>query len=209
MAIEFFRRASGNPGRLGILSGAFNPPTRAHLALAQSGLSAVDEVLFVLPRVFPHKNFDGPGFEDRVKMLLACTAGEPRFSVGAAKGGLYVEIVRECRGPYGSRTEIAALCGRDAAERMVTWDYGHPDAARSMLEEFEMLVASRHGSYEPPVELRHRIRNLPIDPGCSAISATEVRARIRRGDPWRPLVPESIAELVRELYPPSQSISES
>ncbi len=200
MPIEFFRRASGDPRRLGILPGAFNPPTRAHLALAQAGLSAVDQVLFVLPRSFPHKEFDGAGFEDRVKMLLACTAGEPRFSVGAATGGLYVDIVRECRGLYGPNMEIAALCGRDAAERIVTWEYGYPDAAKAMLREFELLVASRHGSYEPPVELRHRIRNLPMAPGFDEISATEVRARIRRGESWSRLVPESIAALVRELY---------
>ncbi len=160
----------------------------------------MDEVLFVLPRSFPHKEFEGAGFEDRVNMLLACTADEPHFSVGAAEGGLYIDIVRECRGIYGPDIQIAALCGRDAAERIVTWDYGYPDAAGTMLREFELLVASRRGSYEPPVELRHRIQELPIAAGCDEISATEVRARIRRGEPWQTLVPESIAELVRELY---------
>ena len=55
--IEFFRRAEGRPRRLGILPGTFNPPTRAHVALAEAALGEVDEALFVLPRSFPHKEY--------------------------------------------------------------------------------------------------------------------------------------------------------
>ena len=33
-----------------------------------------------------------------------------------------------------------------------------------------------------------------------AISAPEVRARIRRGEPWEHLVPREIAPLVRKIY---------
>ena len=55
--MEFFRRAAGRPNRLGILPGTFNPVTVAHLALAHAALRHVDEVVFVLPRVFPHKNY--------------------------------------------------------------------------------------------------------------------------------------------------------
>src|ERR1700704_422903 len=65
VALEFFRRAAGQPARLGILPAAFNPPTRAHLALAQSALATVDEVLFVLPRAFPHKPYEDATFDQR------------------------------------------------------------------------------------------------------------------------------------------------
>ena len=88
--MEFFRESGGRPAKLGILSGTFHPPTRAHLGLARAGLELVDEVLFVLPRRFPHKRYEGAGFSDRLRMLLAATAGEPRFSVAATGGCLFI-----------------------------------------------------------------------------------------------------------------------
>ncbi len=200
MGIEFHRRAHGRARKLGILAGAFNPPTRAHIALAEAGLSAVDEVLFVLPRAFPHKEYEGAAFEDRLRMLLTCTAAEPRYSVASVAGGLFVDIVRECRKAYAPGTQFAVLCGRDAAERIVTWDYGYASALEEMLEEFEVFVASRGGHYEPPPGLRHRIRAIPIASGFEEISATEVRERIQRCEPWEHLVPESIIRTVRDLY---------
>ena len=201
VGIEFYRRAGREARKLGILAGAFNPPTRAHLGLAEAGLGAVDEVLFVLPRAFPHKEYESAAFEDRLNMLLTCTSGEPRYSVASIGGGLYVDIARECRKCYPPGTQVAVLCGRDAAERIVNWDYGYPGAVEEMLQEFEVLVASRGGDYDPPPGLRHRIRTIPIAPGFEDISATEVRERIRRGDPWEHLVPESVTRIVRGLYP--------
>ena len=201
VGIEFYRRAGREARKLGILAGAFNPPTRAHLGLAEAGLGAVDEVLFVLPRAFPHKEYGVAAFEARLRMLLTCTAGEPRCSVASVAGGLFVDIVRECRESYAPGTRLAVLCGRDAAERIVTWDYGYAGAVEEILKEFEVLVASRGGHYEPPPGLRNRIHAIPIAPGFEEISATEVRERISRGELWDHLVPESITQTVRELYP--------
>ena len=68
----FFRRAEGAPRSLAVLSAAFNPPTRAHLALARVGLGIAEEVICVLPRVFPHdKDYAAVRLEDRARMLEA------------------------------------------------------------------------------------------------------------------------------------------
>ncbi len=200
MGIEFYKRAEARPQRLGILAGAFNPPTRAHLALAHAGLSAVDEVLFVLPRSFPHKGYEGVAFEERLQLLLTCTKGEASYSVASVDGGLFVDIARECRESYAPGTQLAILCGRDAAERIVTWDYGYAGAVEKILEEFEVLVASRGGGYEPPTQFQNRIRAIPIASGFEEISATVVRERIQRGEPWEHLVPTAIAQSVHRLY---------
>jgi len=93
--MEFFRRAAGGPQRVGVLAGAFNPVTVAHLALARAALSQVDEVVFVLPKLFPHKPYHGAPFSARVEMLRAATMDEPAFSIAAADGGLFVEIAGE------------------------------------------------------------------------------------------------------------------
>jgi nicotinate-nucleotide adenylyltransferase len=186
------------PLRLAILAGAFNPPTRAHLGMAEAALSVVDEVLFALPRAFPHKPYTGAGLDMRVGLLRAALAGNPRFSLAVTEGGLFAEIAREARAVYGSGTELFLLCGRDAAERIVNWDYGVGDAIGTQLQEFELLVASRGGPFEPPPEIRYRVRSIAIPQQLEEISSSEVRRRIRAGEPWRDLVPPTIAPLIEE-----------
>src|SRR5689334_8718358 len=102
--MEFFRRAEKVPARLGILPGTFNPVTIAHIEMAQAAHGLVDEVVFVLPRVFPHKPYSGASFQERVELLRTALAGHPEMSIAATGGGLFVEIAGACREAYGSRT---------------------------------------------------------------------------------------------------------
>jgi nicotinate-nucleotide adenylyltransferase len=196
--MEFFRRAGGRPARLGVFPGTFNPVTVAHLALARAALAHVDEVVFVLPRVFPHKDYSGASFEDRLAMLQAA-ATDPAFSIAAASGGLFIDIVRECRAAYGDGVRPVCLCGRDAAERIANWDYGRPGAFAEMLAEFDLLVVDRGGAYHPPAEYASSVRCIDVD-GAGSISATEIRERARRGEAWEHLAPESIRTIARRVY---------
>jgi nicotinate-nucleotide adenylyltransferase len=198
--MTFFRRAAGSPSTLGVLAGTFNPPTRAHLALAAATLGIADEVVFVLPRVFPHKEYTGASFEDRVRMLDLATAGQPRYSIAFTDAGLFIDVAHACRRAYGAGVRILFPCGSDAADRIVNWDYGRAGAIAGQLEEFEMLVADRQSRFTPPPELAARIHVLHVDPAVRSVSSTEVRERIRRGEPWRHLVPETIAAVVEECY---------
>ena len=168
--------------------------------LAEAGLSVVDQVLFVLPRVLPHKSYEGVGFTDRLRMLEAATRDLPQSSLAVTSRGLFEDIARECREAFGEAVELKFLCGRDAAERAVNWDYGKPGAFLEMLGGFELLVAPRSGGFQAPPEMRARIHNLPVPSKYEEVSATQVRNLIARGQPWRHLVPEPIAGLVEELY---------
>jgi nicotinate-nucleotide adenylyltransferase len=198
--MEFFVRASGTPAKLAAFPGSFNPVTIAHLALAEAGLGVVDEVVFVLPRAFPHKSYVGASFEQRIEMLAAAAAGRPGISVAACEGGLFSEIAEECRREYGERAGVSILCGRDAAERAAGWDYGRPDAFGEMLRGFDLLVAGRGGPYSPPAGFRGRVRLIEIPRAMEAISSTEARARIARGEPWESLIPAAARELARSCY---------
>src|SRR3954467_12210257 len=100
--MDFYLRATRVPASLAILPGAFNPPTRAHMAMAESALSAVDEVLFVLPRVFPHKEYSGADFEDRLALLRAALAGNERYSLASSERGLFIDLAREASADYGA-----------------------------------------------------------------------------------------------------------
>ena len=180
--------------RVGVLAGAFNPVTRAHLALAEAAGKIVDEVVCVVPRVYPHKHFHGAGLGERIEMLKLAGG---RYRVEVVDGGLFIDIARELR---QADTEISFLCGRDAAERVIHWDYGERGGIETMLEEFSILVAERGGMYEAPAHLRHRVRRLELGEDFSEVSSTEVRRRIAAGEAWEHLVPVAIEDYVRRIY---------
>jgi cytidyltransferase-like protein len=198
--MRFYRRAERRPSALGVLPGTFNPVTIAHLALGKAALSHVDEVLFALPREFPHKPYTGASFEERLKMLLASAGDSREFSVAAVQGGLFSDIAAECRAAYGEDTSLTFLCGRDAAERIVNWDYGTPGAIGAILRQFSLLVAARGGEYSPPPELRNAIRGLELSGEFDRVSSSELRDRIVRGLPWEHLAPPGIQEDVKRIY---------
>jgi cytidyltransferase-like protein len=199
--MEFRVRASGGPpASAGILPGSYNPVTRAHLALAEAALSLVDEAALVMPRELPHKRYEGVSLEDRLRLLERAAAGRPRVSVGLVGGGLFIDMARECRDAYGGDCDVWLVCGRDAAERIVAWDYAGGPGIEEQLQEYGLLVADRWGSYEPPVALRGRIRRLPLSQDWSDVSATRVREAIAEHRPWEHLVLETLVDDIRRLY---------
>ncbi len=198
--MQFFQTAEGIPARLGILPGTFNPVTVAHLALAEAALSFVDEVVFVLPRAFPHKVYVGASFEQRVQMLRSALHGHAYFSIAVSEGGLFVDIAAECRAAYRPGTRLTFLCGRDAAERIAQWDYGQDGAFDSMLRQFDLLVAARAGAYQVPDECKGAIERLELPGLFDHVSSTEIRERIAHGEEWEHLVPPEIREQAKEIY---------
>lgn len=197
--MKFYRQESLTPRKVGILAGSFNPPTIAHIELARAASTQVDLVLFVVPRVFPHKEYLGATLEQRVEMLEASGLEVPH-AIASTSQGLFIDIARECRAHFGNGVDMSFICGRDAAERILHWDYGRTGVLEEMFAEFELLVAPRGGHFSPPREFAQRIEVLPIGAEHQEVSSTEVRERIARGEPWGQLVPENIRERVRGIY---------
>jgi nicotinate-nucleotide adenylyltransferase len=200
LALEFLYRASSKAPRVALFPGAWNPPTVAHVEIAQAARKQTGEVIWVLPRVFPHKDFEGAGFDARCEMLEILARSERGFSAAVSGGGLYAEIADEAREFFGPRTEIALVCGRDAAERIAGWDYGAPGVFEDLLSRYQLLVAARTGDYEPAMHYKGRVLNLPLESSRDDVSSSEVRRRIANGEDWRPLVPPALVEIVRNLY---------
>lgn len=198
--VRFFRGSPLHRGRLGIYPGAFNPVTTAHLAVARAAgdQHRLNQVVFLLPQVFPHKEYGDAPFEERLALLEAAIEKDPTLAVASSEGGLFIEIAREFRAECGEGVEIFLLCGRDAAERIVNWGYGEGPAFARQLEEFQMLVASREGEYRPPPEFSTRILAIRMPRTYSEISSSAVRAAIRAGGAWENLVPEAVARRIRE-----------
>ena len=87
VTMKCFRRWEGKPCRLGVFPGSFNPITVAHLALAEAALNVVDEVVFVLPRQFPHKTYSGASFEQRKELLSWPSQRTRAFQPPSARTG--------------------------------------------------------------------------------------------------------------------------
>jgi nicotinate (nicotinamide) nucleotide adenylyltransferase len=198
--VRFHVRSGAPPKRLGILPGSFNPPTLAHRELVRAASLHVDEVVCVLPRAFPHKDYFGATLDQRLDMLARSELLEP-FSIASTAEGLFIDIARECREHYGPSASLCFLCGVDAAERILSWDYGRPGVVAEMLDEFELLVAPRSGrALRAPAQHAGRIHALHLGGEFHHVSSTEVRERIRMGLAWEHLVPGDIVETVRAIY---------
>jgi len=199
VALEFLHRCTHSPARIAVFPGAWNPPTVAHAEIARAASRWADEILWVIPRAFPHKTFEGATLEARCAMLTDL-AKSHAHSAATSEGGLYGDIADEARAHFGPHTEIALVCGRDAAERLASWTYPDPDYLHRMMSRYRLLVAARLGDYLPPERYRDRIVTLEMASSFDLISSTEVRRRIAEHGAWEPLVPESIHQHVRAAY---------
>jgi nicotinate-nucleotide adenylyltransferase len=183
------------PGRLGVFPGAFNPLTNAHLALAGAARTQyeLEQIAYLLPTGFPHKAYSEAPFGARLGMLRSALAGEPASAICSSDKGLFIEICEEFRAACGPDVEICFLCGRDAAERIVSWDYGSGIPFARQIERFQLLVASRGEDYVPPPEFRARIHAVELAEDYGALSSSAVREAVQRGKDWRRMVPGAVA----------------
>lgn len=196
--MEFVAGSIAGARRVALLPGSFHPPTVAHEGLALAALTRVDAIVFVLPRAFPHKAYEGVGIKDRLEMLVKLARQDARLAVAVSDGGLFIEMARELRGCSGSIETPIVVCGRDAAERIVSWPYGAAEPIETQLAEYRLLAASREGLFQPPEALAAFVET--IDVQWDEVSSTAVRDAIANGSPWRHLVPEQIHTDVEALY---------
>ena len=193
-------------GRLGVFGGAYNPITLAHLAVADTVVSTfgIQEVLFVLPQVPPHKTIFGATLEQRLEMMCLAVEDRPYAAVGLSTHGLFLDMYQGLLEMYPPHTEVFFLTGRDAAERILTWPYDDADVAlRQMFTAFQLIVCDREGPFQLPddprlVPYRQRIHCCTLPPGFNHVSATEVRQRCHQGLPSDDLVPKAVARYISE-----------
>ena len=199
------RGLSGVGGRLGVLGGAYNPITHAHLVLARAALeqARLDEVLFVLSKIPPHKRIEGATIDQRLEMMRLAVAEMPFAAVGLCSHGLFLDIAAALREGYPGKLEVFFIVGRDAAERILTWPYPDPAAAlQEMFAAFQLLVFRRRGEFTLPnlhllQRYADRINTLRLSEDLDQISSTAVREQAAAGRPLQGLVPEGVAAYIR------------
>jgi nicotinate-nucleotide adenylyltransferase len=207
---EVFVPAQAGPpptnGRLGVLGGAYNPITRAHLLLARYSReqARLDEVIFVLSRVLPNKPLVEVSVEQRLEMMRLGSSGIPYISLGVCSHGLFLDICIALQQIYPQKPEIFFITGRDAAERILTWPYDDPAAALAkMFAGFQLLIFERQGKFqlpENPLVQKYvdRIHPLEMEENLDKISSTEVRQRVSKGRTITELVPMEVAAFIQK-----------
>ena len=211
---EVFVPAQAGPltknGRLGILGGAYNPITRAHLLLARYSREQckLDEIIFVLPKILPNKPLVGASVEQRLAMMRLAISGIPYISLGVCSHGIFLDIYTALQQIYPQEPEIFFITGRDAAERILTWPYADPAAALArMFASFQLLVFEREGKLQLPEnplvqKYLNRIHTLEMEENLDRVSSTEVRQRVNEGRSIGELVPTEVSVFIqkRNLY---------
>ncbi|MEU8073299.1 MULTISPECIES: nicotinate-nucleotide adenylyltransferase [unclassified Micromonospora] len=190
--------------RIGIMGGTFDPIHHGHLVAASEVADrfGLDEVVFV-PTGQPWQKAEEAvtPAEDRYLMTVIATASNPRFQVSRVdidRGGptYTVDTLRDLHAEYGPKAQLFFITGADALERILSW--------KDLDEALEL--AHFIGVTRPGFELTDK--HLPADSvslvqvPAMAISSTDCRARVARGEPVWYLVPDGVVQYIakRRLY---------
>ena len=189
--------------RIGVMGGTFDPIHLGHLVAAEEAhwQFGLDRVVFV-PAGRPWQKPVGvTPPEDRYQMAVFATASNPAFAVSRLEidhpGPTYtVDTLRRLRTEQADGTRLYFIIGADAILQLLTWK--EPD---QVLAQAEFIAATR-----PGFDLDRLVSQVPGAAGrvhrmeipALAISASDIRARVARGAPFRYLVPDGVARYIHE-----------
>ena len=205
---------SASPPLRVLYGGTFDPVHGGHLAIARCAAEVLRTRVDLMPAADPpHRGETGASAADRVAMLRLALHGQAGLGLDLRELGRpgpswSIDTLRELRREIGDNIALALLVGADSFAGLPQWK-----SWRALFGLAHFVVASRGGDPgdasagpELAAELADRIAvdaaELRASPGgrvlflrqpLHAHSATEVRARIASGQPWRQLVPAAVA----------------
>jgi nicotinate-nucleotide adenylyltransferase len=200
---------------IGVIGGTFDPVHNGHLAIAEEAVSrlALEEVLFV-PAGRPWLKADRPvtAVAHRVEMVRRAIASSPRYRLSTSEidrpGPSYaVETITELRRQYGTGADLYFILGWDSLSELPRW---HQPAR--LIDMCHLVAIPRPGRAAPDLDsLEAHVpgisqRVILMDRPMVDISATDIRQRVARGKSIADLVPETVAQYIKQnrLYLPGQ-----
>jgi nicotinate-nucleotide adenylyltransferase len=189
--------------RVGVLGGAFDPPHNGHVALARGAVDRFDlDRLIVRVLADPgHKSVTAPA---AARLALARLAfGElPESEVSLDPHPRTVDSLAEL-----GLDEPVFLIGADELLDFPSWK--DPDRVLALAR---LGVATRPGTARPALEgvvdsLAEPDRVELFEIEAVPVSSSEIRSRVRRGEPIEGLVPPAVAAEIERLglYRPRRS----
>ena len=187
------------------MGGTFDPIHQGHLVTAEEAVwhFELDEVVFVpTGQPWMKAERDVTPAEHRYLMTVVATASNPKFSVSRVevdrKGATYtVDTLQELRKQAEGDIELFFITGADAMLEILNWK--DPE---EVLSQAHFIAATRPGfdlarfqRAAPTSDPRISVMDIP----ALAISSTEIRRRVRDGEPIRYLVPESVQTYIEKV----------
>lgn len=186
--------------KIGILGGTFDPIHAGHLLMARHAMRslALERVLFIPAgrpwlkagrRIAPARH--------RLAMTRLAIAGCPRFEASDMEverpGPTYTaDTLAELRERFGDGAALYLILGADAARDMRRWH--DPERVFALCEA--VIAVPRGDADEDDDGVPSGIRLLRDAPR-SAVSSTEIRAKIAAGESIEGDVPDAVADYMR------------
>lgn len=185
--------------RVGILGGTFDPPHVAHAAMAVAARDVLrlDSVLLMPAPEPPHKPSDGVSpYAHRLAMVEIAAADVERVAVSRfeerREGVSYtVDMLRDYREHTGER-DIFFLVGSDSVRAMDSWR--EPAA---LLSVCTLAVFMRPGA-PLRLDVPGAASVVVFEEPVLDVSSSDVRERVRRGQPVDALVVPGVLSYIRE-----------
>ena len=193
--------------RLGVMGGTFDPIHHGHLVAASEvqSLFELDEVVFV-PTGIPWQKDErevSPA-EDRYLMTVIATASNPRFStsrvdIDRRAPTFTVDTLTDLRTQFPDH-EMFFITGADALAQILSWK-----RVDELFDLAHLVGVTRPGFRLDREHLPDRAVSL-VEVPAMAISSTDCRQRVGRGQPVWYLVPDGVVQYIgkRGLYRASQ-----
>jgi len=210
---------TGPAGRaVGLMGGTFDPIHIGHLVTAEVAWQhfQLDRVVFVPSGSPPHKaNRAVSDAQHRYLMTVLATVDNPHFSasrVEVDRGGesFTVDTVREFRRYLGEEARLYFITGLDAVLDILSWK-----DPRELLNLSSFIAATRPGFSTDGLRALgtalgggalERVHQLEVP--ALAISSSDIRRRVARGEPIRYLVPRAVENYIykNDLYSGAEGI---
>lgn len=193
---------------VGVLGGTFDPIHLGHVAAADAAQRALglDEILLMPARVpaFVTKSVTA-GAADRFAMAELAAEGRPGWSASflelKREGPSYTYDTLVELGQTGS-TQLFFITGADAFAEIATWSR-YP----AVLDLANFVVVSRPGitldslrervpsAFDRPSPAHTRV--ILVEAQTPDVSSTDIRRRVRAGEPLSGLVPPAVADYIK------------
>ncbi|HJE59404.1 MAG TPA: nicotinate-nucleotide adenylyltransferase [Nocardiopsis listeri] len=182
------------------MGGTFDPIHHGHLVAASevAHLFGLDEVVFV-PTGQPWQKDPAKvtPSEDRYLMTVIATAENPQFRVDRAEidrsGPTYtIDTLRQMRASYGPDVELYFITGADALGAILSWHN-----VDELFDLAHFVGCNRPGHHLSDTGLPEGKVSL-VEVPALAISSTECRERVRKGEPIWYLVPDGIVRYIHK-----------
>jgi nicotinate-nucleotide adenylyltransferase len=184
-------------GRLGVMGGTFDPIHHGHLVAASEVASVfdLDEVLFVpTGRPWQKTSREVAPAEHRYLMTVVATASNPRFTVSRVDidrtGPTYtIDTLRDLSAQRPG-SQLFFITGADALAQILSWK-----DSDEIFDLAHFIGVTRPGHTLDDAGLpADRVSLMEVP--AMAISSTDCRARVAKGEPVWYLVPDGVVQYI-------------